>query len=142
MNLTMKHLRNNMKKLLILTALIISINIYSFNSADANTKNIELLKQHLAVMYNNEQKEINKNTIIAATAGMGSKAALIGSIILLSSNRPKQALISACAYGLLETVWFSHASKVSASRTNASMFEFIYTFLPAQNALPNDKNQQ
>lgn len=131
-----------MKTLLLITALIISFNIFSVNLADANPENTELLKHHLALMYNHEQKEINKNTIIAVTAGMGSKAALIGSIILLTSNHPKRALACACVSGLLETVSASHTSKIGSNITNASMLEFFYTFLSLQNALPNDKNQQ
>lgn len=131
-----------MKKLLLITALTISFNSYSVNIADANPENIELIKHHLALMYNHEQKNNNKNTIIAAATGMGSKAALIGSIILLTSNRPKQAIACACVSGLLETVSSSHASKISSSRTHSSILEFFYTFLSLQNALPNDKNQQ
>ncbi len=131
-----------MKKLLILAAVIIPFNFYCFNLAEANSKNIEFFKEHLALMYHHEHKEIKKNTLITATANIGSKAALIASIILLTSNHSKPALACACVSGLLETVSFCHASKISSSGTKNSILELLYTLLSAQNALPNDKNQQ
>lgn len=129
-----------MKKLLIFSILI-SLNINSFNLPDVKPENIVILKQHVAAMHDNAQNDINKNMAIATAAGMISKATLIGSLILLTSNRPQLALAAACAHGISETVWHTYNAKATVTR-NALIFEFFERLLTAQNALPNDKNQQ
>ncbi len=131
-----------MKKLLFLTIAITFLKVHSFNIPELNPEKLAAMKQGTTAMRDSLQAEICKDTTIAMAASMGSKTALIGSIILLTKNQYKQAVASACAYGVLETVWYMYMSKASINRSNAQALELIASALPSQNALPNDKNQQ
>lgn len=137
-----------MKKLLFFTLTTIILNVNSFNPPTLNAEQIAAMKQNVATARTNLQNQINKDTALALIAGVGSKVALVGTFVLVNRTQYRQqqqlkmGLLCGGVYGLLETYWVMTLSKIANNRANAQALELINAGLPAQNALPNDKNQQ
>lgn len=136
-----------MKKLLFFTLTTIILNVNSCNPPTLNAEQIAAMKQNVATARANLQNQINKDTARALIAGVGSKVALVGTFALVSRQQYRQqqlkmGLLCGGVYGLLETYWVMTLSKIANNRANAQALELINAGLPAQNALPNDKNQQ